>query len=250
VKKIIASNWKEYIKTPAEAQEILDFTNDFLESRGESTEGSLIFCPSFELIDPVANLLKKSHLEHESFLGIQDLRNDINIERIIQSGVGYVIIGHSDRRWKDGESNEITNGKLKESLKKELIPIVCLGEKSRDDNFKIFIENQIDGTFSGLDADQIEKCIITYEPVWAISVTPGSEPDNPDNAVQKINFIKEALISKFEITPKNYFLYGGSVNSDNILDFLSKEEINGVLIGRASTDKEEFVKILSETYKI
>lgn len=271
-KKIIVANWKNHPDTLAEAEGILEFTNEYLGSLGEKKEFSLVFCPPFVFVEDVARYLKMSHLEHEAFLGAQDiapedksaLTGEVSGPMLAKLGVRYVIIGHSERRWKIGESDSVVNQKLKSVLRNEFIPIVCIGEKTREDNFKKFLEAQVQNTFSGLTADEIERCIIAYEPVWAISTNSGAHPDTPQSALESINMIKEVLIDKFQIPSsksqtnskpqlsnfKPIFLYGGSVNSKNVADFMKEKDISGVLVGGASVDKNEFVKILEITAKI
>jgi len=256
-------------QTLAEAEGILEFTNDYLESLSEKKEFSLVFCPPFVFIEEVARILGASHLEHEAFLGAQDIAiedkialtglvegsrakpgiaGEVSGPMLVKIGVRYVIIGHSDRRWRLGESDEIVNKKLKDVLRNDMIPIVCIGEKERDGNYKVFLEEQIKNTFEGLTTDEIGKCIVAYEPVWAISSNPGARPDSPQSALESIRIIDQALNSKFKIlNSKLLYLYGGSVNSKNISDFIKEKEIDGVLIGGASVNKQEFVKILTNT---
>ena len=264
-KKLIVANWKNHPETLAQAQEILEFTNDYLESLSDPPTGgrefSLVFCPPFIFIEEVGKILNMSHLEHESFLGAQDiaindetaLTGEVSGLMLKKLGVQYVIIGHSERRWKLGESNEIVNQKLKVALHNELIPVVCIGEPTRDTNFKKFLEEQVVGTFKDLSPDEIDKCIVAYEPVWAISTNSGAHPDTPISALESINLIESIFIKnclpageagnlKIENLPK--MLYGGSVDSKNVGDFIKEKEIQGVLIGGASVNKEEFVKIL------
>lgn len=251
-KKLIVANWKNHPESLAEAQEILEFTNDYLESAGENRELSLVFCPPFVFIEEVARMLRTSHLEHQAFLGAQDLAVDdtmaltgeVSGSMLGKIGVRYVIIGHSERRWKLSESDDVVNKKLKAALKNDLIPIVCIGEKSRDGDFGSFLKQQIEATFKDLSPDEIGRCIIAYEPVWAISTNPNARPDTPESALESIRIIKNFLASHSSLIA-NPYLYGGSVNSKNIIDFLKEEEIEGVLIGGASVNKEEFVKILS-----
>ena len=142
-----------------------------------------------------------------------------------------------------GETDEVVNKKLKAALRNELMPIVCLGERVRDENFKEFLKDQVEKTFAGLSADEIGKCLIAYEPVWTISTTLGARPDTPENALESISIIKNILNSKFQIL-NSVFLYGGSVTSKNVRDFISRPEIAGALIGGASVDQEEFKKIM------
>lgn len=250
-KKIIAANWKMNPATLAEAQEILERTDEYLGTLDDRKEFTLIFCAPFVFLEEVAKHLEMSHLAHQAFLGAEDiatedsgaLTGEVSGPMLRKLGVQYVIVGHSERRWKLGESDEVTNKKLKAALRNELIPIVCIGERTRDESFKDFLRNQIMATFAGLTPDDLGKCIVAYEPVWAISSNPGAKPDTPESAVESISVIKEIL----NTVP---CLYGGSVNSGNVRSFLIKDEVDGVLIGGASVDKEEFVKILSVVREI
>lgn len=257
-KKFIVANWKNHPDTLAQAQEILDFTNNYLDSLGDSKEFSLVFCPPFIFIEEVAKFLKMSHFEHEAFLGAQDiavedktaLTGEISGPMLKKLGVSYVIIGHSERRWKLGESDETVNKKLKSVLRNEMIPIVCIGERTRDGNFQKFLEDQVAGTFKDLSVDEIGKCIIAYEPVWAISTNPGARPDTPQSALESINMIKNFLTTYYILHTTPVFLYGGSINSKNAGDFLKEKEIDGILVGGASVKKEEFIKITEIVSKI
>ncbi|MDP3792696.1 MAG: triose-phosphate isomerase [bacterium] len=271
-KKLIVANWKNHPDTLAEAEGILEFANDYLDSflsaealakeEGDKKEFSLVFCPPFVFIEKVAKILKMSHLEHQAELGAQDiatedesaLTGEVSGRMLKKLGVRYVIVGHSERRWKLGESDEVVNKKVKAALRNELTPIVCVGERTRlssasqnlggqTSNWIVFLRQQTEAAFAGLKPDEVSRCIIAYEPVWAISTTPGARPDTPENALKSISVIKETLNTKYLIQ-NTICLYGGSVNSSNARSFLSKEEIDGVLIGGASVNKEEFVKIL------
>jgi len=259
-KKTIIANWKNHPESLAQAQEILDFTNDYLDSLGDFRELSLVFCPPFVFMEEVAKILQMSHFEHEAFLGAQDiaaedktaLTGEISGPMLKRLGVDYVIIGHSERRWKLGESDEVVNHKLKTAIENGLTPVVCIGEKVRDGGFGKFIEDQVLKTFKGLGPDQIKRCLIAYEPVWAISTNPGAKPDTPDSSLESVNIIRDVLIGNWKLEIRNLprVLYGGSVSSKNAADFLNRKEFSGVLVGGASVNKEEFVKILEITSKI
>lgn len=254
-KKYIISNWKMNPQTLAEARQILDAVNDHLESL-EGREGlSLVFCPPFVFLEEVGTILKTSHLEDKASLGAQDIfwedsgadTGEVSGPMLSRLGVEYVIVGHSERRWKLGESDEVVNKKLKAVLRNEMTPIICIGERDREGDYKSFLENQVVKTFDGLSTDEIGKCIIAYEPVWAISSNLGAKPDTPESAAEAINIIENFLIEnwKLEIENSPKMLYGGSVNSQNVKSFLDVPEISGVLIGSASVNRQEFIKILS-----
>ena len=256
--KLIVANWKMLPESLAQAQEILEFTNESMESMTDEKAFSLVFCPPFVFTEEVGKILKMSHLEDKAFLGAQDiaeedkaaLTGEVSGSMLRRLGVSYVIIGHSERRWKLNEPDAIVNKKLKMALRNELIPIVCIGERTRGGNFKEFLENQIDKTFEGLTSDEVGKCIIAYEPVWAISTNPGAKPDTPESALESIYVIKRLLTTHYSLLTTPLFLYGGSVNSKNAESFLREKEIDGVLVGGASVNKEEFARILKIASRI
>lgn len=251
-KKTIVANWKMLPESWAKAEQILDFVNDHLESRNEK-ELSLVFCPPFVFLEEVGKILKTSHLEHEASLGAQDIfwedtgadTGEISGPMLSKLGVEYVIVGHSERRWKLGESDEVVNKKIKAVLRNAMVPIVCLGERVRDENFGEFLKEQVEKTFVGLNRDELEKCIIAYEPVWAISSNKRAKPDSPEESIKAIKTIWREINHLGGGETWLPTLYGGSVTSKNVADFIGQKEIDGVLVGGASVNKEEFVKILS-----
>ncbi len=246
MKKYIVANWKMNPQSVAEAEDILAYIDEYLKNETEKKERSLIICPPFVFLDDISKILSTSQLSQQAELGAQDIAladsgawtGEVSGPMLKRLGVSYVIVGHSERRWKMGESDELVNKKLKTVLANDLTPIVCVGEKVRDNNFKEFLKNQLSATLAGLSDDEKGKCIIAYEPVWAISSNPDSHPDKPEDTLKAVNIIKEVL------SPNTLVLYGGSVTSKNAKDFLLLEQIAGVLVGGVSVQKEEFVQIL------
>lgn len=263
-KKIIIANWKNHPESLGQAKEILESIGNYLGNLEEQSF-SLIICPPFVFTEEVAKVLESTSLGSRVSLGAQDIAPDdetaltgeVSGAMLKKLNVRYAIVGHSERRWKLGESDEIVNRKLKAVLRNEMIPVVCVGERERNGGYKEFLKNQIETTFAGLAADDVSKCIIAYEPVWAISTNPDAKPDNPEETIKIFDFIKDTLIEnwnfqseagtfalKIENLPK--ILYGGSVTDKNSQDFLSHREINGILVGGASVRKEEFISILAK----
>lgn len=266
-KKLIVANWKMSPSSLPEAEQILDSVDEFLGSV-EGEKFSLVFCPPFVFTEEVGKMLKTSHLLHQSELGAQDIfwedtgadTGEISGPMLRKIGVRYVIVGHSERRWKLGESDETVNKKLKAALRNEFIPIVAVGERTRQisapqnlggqaRDWKDFLRQQTETTFAGLTADEVARCVIAYEPVWAISSNPDAKPDTPESALESIRVIKDTLSSRYSLFAIRY-LYGGSITSANAREFLSNDGFDGVLVGGASVDKEEFVKILSVASQI
>jgi len=255
MKKYIVANWKMHPDSWAEAEGILDAVSQYLESVPEK-DNSLVVCPPFVFLEEVGKLLNTTSLGGRVELGAQDialtestaLTGEISGAMLQKLGVRHVIVGHSERRWKLGESDIVVNQKIETALEHELTPIVCVGEKERDDHYKEFLASQLDATFGGLSADQVSKCLIAYEPVWAISTNPNTRPDNPESTLESVRIIKDFIIGKWKLENGNSLkvLYGGSVTSKNANDFLSLDELAGVLVGGASVDKEQFIEILKQ----
>ena len=254
-KKYIVANWKMNPQSVAEAEDILAYIDEHLgRSSVNQNRISLVICPPFVFLDDVSKMLQTSFLAQRAELGAQDIAladsggwtGEVSGPMLKRLGVKYVIVGHSERRWKIGESDEVVNKKLKTILANEFTPIVCVGERERDGHFKEFLQNQIKATFAGLSVDDIGKCLIAYEPVWAISTNPNAQPDTPESALESIKIIQDVLTVNCKLETRNLppVLYGGSVNEENAKSFLSLDEIAGVLVGGASVRKEEFVQIL------
>lgn len=221
MKKFIVANWKELPETLAQAEEILARADECL-----SSEVSLVICPPFKYIEEVARILQSGNLKQTAELGMQDLPTGRQVLPEQIDDIRYVIIGHSSRRVA-GESDAVVNEKLRAALRDGLIPIVC-------------VENpeQAAATFAGISADEIARCFIAYEPVWAISTNPNAHPDTPENAAQAIVLLREAI-------GQQRFLYGGSITPANAKDFLERPEFSGVLVGGASVRPDDFCRILS-----
>ncbi len=244
-KKFVIANWKNHPDSLAEAEQLLDFVDEGLSSI-KNKELSLVICPPFVFLEEAGKILQSSNLKKYAELGAQDIAladsgawtGEVSGPMLKRLGVQHVIIGHSERRWKLDETDEMVNQKLKTVLKDKMTPIVCVGEKERNKNYQEFLKSQIKATFAGLSADEIGKCLVAYEPVWAISTNPNAKPDTPEQTLESVAVIKEALGAATRV------LYGGSVTQSNAKDFLSLPQISGVLVGGASVRAQEFVEIV------
>lgn len=240
--KVIIANWKANPSTLAEAQELF---------RAEITEAAkyenvqTIICPPFVYLEELSKLLLTTYYSLEtSSLGTQDVFwKESEALEPQKLGIRYVLVGHSDRRYKIGETDETINKKIKSALGAQITPVLLVGERNKGDDRKQVLEKQLSADLDGLIADQISRTLIAYEPVWAISTKPGAEPDTPENTLKALKIISEFLSINYKLETRNY-LYGGSVNEKNVADFLSHPEISGAVIGGASLRKDEFVEIL------
>lgn len=255
-KKIIVANWKIYVNSRKQAETLL---KSLKNKNYKNIE--LIICPPFPyLIKAKSYQTLSAGRQVKVKIGAQNVfyeqlghyTGEISPKILKDLGVEYVIIGHSERRAM-GETDEIINKKVKIAFSEKLKIILCVGENltTRQKGLKTvqnFIKNQLQKNLNGLlnAKGQRSNVIIAYEPIWAIGT---GKFDTTEDAAQIINFIKKFLNTKpHTLNPK--ILYGGSVNSKNIASILKYKEIDGTLVGKASTNKEEFNKILKIANKI
>ncbi len=204
-----------------------------------------IFCPPTCYLDFTGSLLKSSCRDVK--LGSQELDSELsapltggtNSKMLMDFGCEFVIIGHSEQRIHSNESNQIFSDKLKAAIESNLRPIFCIGEslehKSTNLTKKILLEQ-----LSALSRDTIEKCIIAYEPVWAIGTGENAEI----SYIEEIHlFIKEELIKIMRSKSNVLVVYGGSVNLENYKEIYSSDLVDGLLIGGASLDSNTFTTI-------
>jgi len=158
----------------------------------------------------------------------------------------YVVIGHSERRQYHGENEEIVNGKVKAAFRNGLLPILCVGEGLDVRKAGNQVEHtlaQVDGALAGVPGSDVEKIVIAYEPVWAIGT---GEVATPEDAQEVCGAIRSRLAELYdgELAAKVRVLYGGSVKGSNAAGIMAQPDVDGALVGGASLDAEEFVKIV------
>ncbi|MFH9350283.1 triose-phosphate isomerase [Kitasatospora sp. NPDC017646] len=158
----------------------------------------------------------------------------------------YAVIGHSERRQYHGENEEIVNAKVKAAYRAGVTPILCVGEPLEIRKAGTHVEYtlaQLDGALEGVPADQAESVVVAYEPVWAIGT---GEVATPEDAQEVCAAIRRRIAELYdaELADKVRVLYGGSVKSSSAAGLMAKPDIDGGLIGGASLDADEFVKIV------
>ena len=246
-KKIIIANWK---MNPQTADEALRFVQGILAQRlPENIE--LIIAPPFVYLE----LLKKN-CGKEIKLAAQNINwaergaytGEISGLMLKNLGCNYVIIGHSERRYILGETEEIINLKLKAALKVGLTIILAVGEKEQNDDISKVLSQQIESAFGGVNVSEISRLIIAYEPVWAIGTGLADTSDHALSAVLLIRKIIGRLYGS-EWAVDMPILYGGSVSEENAADFIAQNGIDGALVGGASLELQSFMKIIKAAKK-
>jgi triosephosphate isomerase (TIM) len=242
----IIANWKMNPSSFIEADNLI---KSIKKGIGKSENVNVVICPP-------AVYLSKIKPNSKFELGIQNIfwenrgayTGEISAKMAKNLGVNYVIIGHSERRQYLGETDEMINLKTKSALENNLNPILCIGEtleEKKKDKASEVIARQLESALKNIDKFQVSnfKFQVAYEPIWAIGtgITPNTDE------IMSITLLIKKIITKLydrKTAEKISILYGGSVDVGNAYDFVHKANTNGLLIGGASLNAEEFVRIV------
>jgi len=245
----IAGNWKMNT-TATEAEQLVIEMLDKLD-RIEGVEK--VLCPPCVSLVALNMMLRSSSIK----LGAQNMHFETEgaytgeISPLMLSELcEFVILGHSERRWYFGETDEIVNKKVKAALVNKLKPILCVGERPAENEAgktEEVINRQVTAALKGIEA--VSNLVIAYEPVWAIGTGKAATGKQAAATIQFIRDVVAKLWNK-SIAQDIRILYGGSVTSANIAEFISHPEIDGVLVGGASLKAGEFVTIVEQTAEI
>jgi len=160
-------------------------------------------------------------------------------------GCSYAVVGHSERRAYHGETDEIVNAKVRAALANEITPIMCVGEGldiREAGNHVEYTVAQLDGGLKGLTAEQVDKIVIAYEPVWAIGTGKTATPEDAQEVIGALR-VRLGELYPGGVADRVRILYGGSVKGSNAAGIMAKPDIDGALIGGAALDAADFVKI-------
>ena len=243
---LIAGNWKMH----GTRDEAVALARALAETVGRAPGREVAIAPPFTALEPVAREIAGTQIR----LGAQNVHwepkgaytGEISTAMLREAGCTYVIIGHSERRQLFGETDETVNRRLHAVLGAELVPIVCVGETlaERDaDATAAIVERQVASAFAGASSVQIARCVIAYEPVWAIgtgvTATPG-QAEEVHHAIRRqlVGLASDTTAGRIRI------LYGGSVKAANIDALMAEPDIDGALVGGASLDPAEFTRIV------
>ena len=169
--------------------------------------------------------------------------------------VSYALIGHSERRFIFGETNKDISQKVAAAIRSGITPILCIGETENQRNFGETVDvlrDELLGGLSEIDTEDVKKCLIAYEPAWAISTSKQARPATPDEIATSIKLIKEQLVDIYgqETADQIPLLYGGSVNPNNAGAYLTIPGINGVLVGESSLISDNFNEIIETAKRV
>jgi triosephosphate isomerase len=248
-KLIIAGNWKMN-KTVAEA---LDLVKGLKRELANIKEVDIVICPPFTVLSDVSKAVLNTNIR----LGAQNMSEhtfgaftgEIAAGMLKEFSVRYVILGHSERREYQKESDELVAKKTLAAHAASLKPIVCVGETLADreaGRTELVLGTQLRGSLAGLSAEQMEETIVAYEPVWAIGTGKNATPQQAQDVHA---FVRKQLIAMFDATVARRvrIQYGGSVKPSNARELMSQPEVDGALVGGASLEDRAFSDIIKNS---
>jgi triosephosphate isomerase len=245
-KTIIAGNWKMN-KTAAEAK---TFIEEFKPMVADIDSVEIVLCPVFTALTSAVEAAAGSNVK----IGAQNIHwaangaytGEISAAMLKETGVDYVIIGHSERRQYFGETDETVNQRLNAALEAGLIPMVCIGElleEREGGKTESVMDTQLKGGLAGISKEDMEKIVIAYEPVWAIGT---GKTATPEMAEETHAYNRKVLTEMFgaETDEKVSIQYGGSMKGANSAELIAQADIDGGLVGGAALEPASFSELI------
>lgn len=245
-KPIIAGNWKMNM-TPNEAKalvlELIPLVKD--------AKCEVVVCPPYVSLAAVKPLLEGTNIK----LGAQNVHwaekgaftGEVSAVMLKEIGAQYAIVGHSERRQYFGETDETVNKRAKAALAAGLVPIVCVGEsllERENGETDALVTGQVNRALEGIEAADVEKLVIAYEPIWAIGTGKTATKEQANETIAVIRAAVGALYGE-KTADAVRIQYGGSMNAANASELMSMSEIDGGLIGGASLKAADFSKVVN-----
>jgi triosephosphate isomerase len=243
---MIAGNWKMHKTVP----EAVALATRLAQTVGNFEQREVLVAPPFTALLEVHRALAGSRI----LLGAQNMycedtgafTGEVSPVMLLSAGCTHVILGHSERRQIFGESDELINRKVLQAIRKELRPILCIGETLSEreaGRAQTVVESQLRTGLKSLTREDHSRIILAYEPVWAIGT---GRTATPAQAQEMHGFIRGLLSGLFDPDSAGAIriLYGGSVKPDNISELMAEPDIDGALVGGASLKAEDFEKIV------
>jgi triosephosphate isomerase (TIM) len=248
-KPLIAGNWKmhnNHFQAIALVQKLAFALHD-----KDFDASDVAVLPPFTALRSVQTLIEGDKLRIG--YGAQDISphddgaytGDISGRMLAKLGCGYVLAGHSERRQYHGEDDALVNAKLKAALRSGITPVLCVGEPlhARQEGGQIgHCLAQLDGGLDGVPGEAVAALVVAYEPVWAIGTGEVATPDHAQEVCAAIRG-RVSAVHGDAVAASARILYGGSVKSDNMAAIMAQPDIDGGLVGGASLDAAEFVRI-------
>lgn len=245
-KPIIAGNWKMH-NTINESVKLMSALAPLVKSVKDI---DVVVCPPFTALAVLTSTFRGKNMQ----VGAQNVHweakgaftGEISAAMLSEIGVKYVIIGHSERRQYFGETDEGVNKRAKAALAAGITPIICVGEslETREKGTHLrYVAKQVRLAIEGLRPEQVAKCVIAYEPIWAIGTGKTATEAEAEEVCAHIRKTVARLVSK-RAADRIRIQYGGSVKPETIKGFMMQPDIDGALVGGAALKAADFAKIV------
>lgn len=242
-KPIIAGNWKMN-KTIKEGLEFIEAIKGKTD-----VDSEVLICAPFTLLKDLKEATKGTNIK----IGAQNMHfensgaftGEVSPLNLIELGVDYVIIGHSERREYFGETDATCNKKVLKALEVGILPILCCGEtleERESEKTMDKVKNQIVEGLKNVKKEDLEKVVIAYEPIWAIGTGKTATADQANEVIAYIRNVVKDLYG--DASEKVRIQYGGSVKPSNVSEIMSKSDIDGALVGGASLKPDDYLGLL------
>ncbi len=234
-------------KTLSEAKSFVEEVKGLIPS--SDTVDSVVCAPAL-FLDALVNASKGTDLgvgaQNMHFEDNGAFTGEISPVMLKDLGVGYVVLGHSERREYFGETDEFVNQKTHAAFNHGLTPIVCVGEtleQREADQTKDVVKTQTEKGLQGLSEEQVKRTVVAYEPVWAIGT---GKTASSEDANEVCGYIRSVIAEQFsqEAADQVRIQYGGSVKPGNIKELMGMSDIDGALVGGASLEPKSFLQLL------
>ena len=248
-KTVIAGNWKMNML----ASEVKPFIEELKENMSKSKSCDVVLCTPAVMIPAMV----KAGRELKIAAGGQDVSKfekgaytgEVSAAQLLDAGAKYCIVGHSERRQYHGEDDMVINAKARILLEKGIIPIICVGESLEQREMDLtmeYVAYQVKAALYGIDASQVRRCIIAYEPIWAIGTGKTATAAQAQEVCEGIRAVIRKMYGA-RVARTVSILYGGSMNAKNAAELLAQPDIDGGLIGGASLKPADFATIVKAT---
>jgi triosephosphate isomerase len=248
-KPLMAGNWKMN-HNHLEAIQVVQKLSYRLEKK-DYDDVEVVVCPAFTALRSVQTTLEGDRIEIG--LGAQNCHyessgaftGEISAPMLAKLHVQYVIVGHSERRELMGETDQIVAKKLRAVLAAEMQPILCVGETLEEreaGETDAKVSGQVRAAFANLASDTAARCVVAYEPIWAIGTGKNATPDDANATIGVVRSTLREIVG--DTAAEMRILYGGSMKPGNAADLMAMPEIDGGLVGGASLDPDDFARVI------
>ena len=248
-KTVIAGNWKMNML----ASEIKPFMEELKANLPKARTCETVLCVPGVMVPAMVKAGKDCKVaaggEDVSSFEKGAYTGEVSASQLADVGAKYCIVGHSERRQYHGEDDMLINAKAKALLDKGIMPIICVGESLEQREMDLtmeYVAYQVKAALSGIDASQLRRCIIAYEPIWAIGSGKTSTAEQAQEVCEGIRAVIRGIYGARPARAVS-ILYGGSMNAKNAQELLAQPDIDGGLIGGASLKPVDFATIVKAT---